>query len=113
MLGNKTYAELLELRNQITDEMASREAAALKRLKLGYEAHGFTLKAGRKSRKLSHPSILATNLIELGVPADELYTTSIVGIPAIEKLVKKYNCTINLEDAIETTEGQPSVVFTG
>lgn len=108
-LGKLSKGELYALRLEVQNYIDQFENAAFNSLKLGIPVTDYELKKGRKSRKIDNEQALVADLTAIGIPFGDLYDSKLKGIPALEKL----NTGMNLAKHIITTEGKPSLVFTG
>ena len=118
------YKALLEQRlalqkqlEPIQAEIAKIESEALQELQEGKPVQGFTLKKGRKTRKVKDEAILVQSVTELGIPRSALYDAKLKGVPALDKLLKetftKEVASALYSKCIEETIGKPTLEYTG
>jgi hypothetical protein len=118
-LGKLSKGELYALRLEVQNYIDQFENAAFNSLKLGIPVTDYELKKGRKSRKIDNEQVLVAELTAAGIPFGELYDSKLKGIPALEKLTEAATQAVGrpiralLGQHILTTEGNPSLVFTG
>jgi hypothetical protein len=118
-LGKLSKGELYALRLEVQNYIDQFENAAFNSLKLGIPVKDYELKKGRKSRKIDNEQVLVAELTAAGIPFGELYDSKLKGIPALEKLTEAATQAVGrpiralLGQHILTTEGKPSLVFTG
>jgi hypothetical protein len=111
-LGKLSKGELYALRLEVQNYIDQFENAAFNSLKLGIPVTDYELKKGRKSRKIDNEQVLVAELTAAGVAFSDLYDSKLKGIPALEKQLPILEMGI-LKEHIITTEGNPSLVFTG
>jgi hypothetical protein len=121
-LGKLSKGELYALRLEVQNYIDQFENAAFNSLKLGIPVKDYELKKGRKSRKIDNEQVLVAELTAAGIPFGDLYDSKLKGIPALEKMADKRDAIAYdmyrhikqlLSNHIITTEGKPSLVFTG
>jgi hypothetical protein len=111
-LDKLSKGELYALRLEVQNYIDQYESAAMNSLKLGIPVQDYTLKKGRKVRKIDNEEVLVAELTAAGVAFSDLYDSKLKGIPALEKGLPKDDQEI-LKKHILTKEGKPSLVFTG
>lgn len=110
-LAQLTLQELYTLRVELNNKIEAIETKAFEDLSQGKEVAGFALKQGRKSRKWINENLLTDMLMDRGLNSNQIYDIKLKGIPAIEKLTK--GSDISLDNFIEVTEGKQSLVYIG
>ena len=117
-LSQMPKAELYALRVQVQNYISQFENTALNAFKLGIPVDDYALKPGRKSRLVADEKELVKDLTAEGIPYNALFTAKLIGVPAIEKLLKGSNLqpetakTLYDRHIIEAI-GNPTLVFTG
>ncbi len=119
-IGRLNYEQLLKLRLTLNDRLTAIEKAC--------EAHlvhnpklegwgGFKWKKGNKKREIQQLAGLITLLADKGVAKKELYTVTLLGVPAIEKIMKAKLTEGEFEEAyekyIKETPGKKSLNYVG
>lgn len=105
--------DLYLLRVEVQNEIDRYEEAAKAALMLGIPVEGYTLKKGRKSRKIKDEKGLVDKLTQEGIPFGDLYQTKLKGIPALEKIAKGGEPRDILNEHIEVTTGDPTLQYVG
>ncbi len=113
-LNMLTYREMLALRVELNNKIDEIEIDAEERLHRGEAVEGFRLKGGRQVRKIKHEGTLAQQLRDLGLKNGEFYKAKLLGIPALERLLKdKGLSTDNLTKHIEVSNADPKLEYVG
>ena len=114
-----SYRQLLDQRVKINNLITAIEQEADATLRAGGEAKGFELKKGRKVRKVAdeHTMLLAMDK-KFSLPRDQFYTRKLIGIPAIETILKarladKDKVAAFLSDHIVVSFSAPSLTYVG
>lgn len=111
LLTNEDIADVLSAAGELKAWVSDVEAYALDQaLNHGASFHGYKLVEGRSLRQLTDEDGAVRILLENGVAEDALYTRSLVGIPAMEKLVGKRRLAELLKDHIVKPQGKPTLV---
>lgn len=111
LLTNEDIADVLSAAGELKTWASDVEAYALDQaLNHGASFHGYKLVEGRSLRQLTNEDGAVRILLENGVAEDALYTRSLVGIPAMEKLVGKRRLAELLKDHIIKPQGKPTLV---
>lgn len=111
LLTNEDIADVLSAAGELKAWVSDVEAYALDQaLNHGASFHGYKLVEGRSLRQLTDEDSAVRILLENGVAEDALYTRSLVGIPAMEKLVGKRRLAELLKDHIVKPQGKPTLV---
>lgn len=111
LLTNEDIADVLSAAGELKAWVSDVEAYALDQaLNHGASFHGYKLVEGRSLRQLTDEDSAVRILLENGVAEDALYTRSLVGIPAMEKLVGKRRLAELLKDHIIKPQGKPTLV---
>ena len=82
---------------------------AFERMMNGLDIPGWELAAGRETRKVVAPDEAAQKLIDVGYSADDIYTTELKGIGALEKLVGKKEFPTLLGAYVEKVKGKQTL----
>lgn len=86
-ITDKRMVKILENAYTIRKYLDAVEAEALRRLKAGGTIEGLKLVEGRSSRKWSIPDDeVEAKLRKMGVPKEEIYEKSLIGVAKAEKL---------------------------
>lgn len=106
--------ELTELRSIIDIALQAYMQQAQTGLNDGYEINGFKLVAGRKTRTINNKLKCVEILSRYGLEPEQLYTRALIGLPAIEALLKeggmdKEEMKTVLDNFVTTTVSDPSV----
>ncbi|AUR91796.1 coil containing protein [Vibrio phage 1.164.O._10N.261.51.A7] len=100
--SDDSFREALDFMETAIDDLSERkkeiESKVLNSLIDGQEIHGFELKEGRITRSLNQAS--AASVMTDYVDEDAMYDTKMIGIPAIEKLLKEQGMKKSQVDAI-------------
>lgn len=80
--------ELTELKSLIDLALKEYDATALKRLTDGHHVVGYKLKPGRKTRKIANQAKAAEILQSYGLFSAEFVESKMLGVPALEKLLR-------------------------
>lgn len=111
LLTNEDIADVLSAAGELKTWASDVEAYALDQaLNHGVSFHGYKLVEGRSLRQLTDEDGAVRILMENGVAEESLYTRSLVGIPAMEKLVGKRRLAELLKDHIVKPQGKPTLV---
>lgn len=111
LLTNEDIADILSAAGELKTWASDVEAYALDQaLNHGANFHGYKLVEGRSLRQLTDEDGAVRILVENGVAEESLYTRSLVGIPAMEKLVGKRRLAELLKDHIIKPQGKPALV---
>jgi len=111
LLTNKDIADVLSAAGELKTWVSDVEAYALDQaLNHGASFHGYKLVEGRSLRQLTDEDGAVRILLENGIAEDALYTRSLVGIPAMEKLVGKRRLAELLKEHIVKPQGKPTLV---
>lgn len=111
LLTNEDIADVLSAAGELKTWVSDVEAYALDQaLNHGASFHGYKLVEGRSLRQLTDEDGAVRILLENGIAEDALYTRSLVGIPAMEKLVGKRRLAELLKDHIVKPQGKPTLV---
>jgi len=111
LLTNEDIADVLSAAGELKAWVSDVEAYALDQaLNHGASFHGYKLVEGRSLRQLTDEDGAVRILMENGVAEESLYTRSLVGIPAMEKLVGKRRLAELLKDHIVKPQGKPTLV---
>ena len=111
LLTNKDIADVLSAAGELKTWVSDVEAYALDQaLNHGASFHGYKLVEGRSLRQLTDEDGAVRILLENGVAEESLYTRSLVGIPAMEKLVGKRRLAELLKEHIVKPQGKPTLV---
>lgn len=111
LLTNEDIADVLSAAGELKAWASDVEAYALDQaLNHGASFHGYKLVEGRSLRQLTDEDGAVRILLVNGVAEDALYTRSLVGIPAMEKLVGKRRLAELLKDHIVKPQGKPTLV---
>lgn len=106
--------ELTELRSLIDIAIQAYMVQAREGLVDGREIAGFKLVAGRKTRTINNKLKCVEILSRYGLEPEQLYTRALIGLPAIEALLKeggmdKEEMRTVLDNFVTTTVSDPSV----
>lgn len=111
LLTNEDIADVLSAAGELKTWVSDVEAYALDQaLNHGASFHGYKLVEGRSLRQLTDEDGAVQILLENGIAEDALYTRSLVGIPAMEKLVGKRRLAELLKEHIVKPQGKPTLV---
>lgn len=111
LLTNEDIADVLSAAGELKTWVSDVEAYALDQaLNHGASFHGYKLVEGRSLRQLTDEDGAVRILLENGIAEDALYTRSLVGIPAMEKLVGKRRLAELLKEHIVKPQGKPTLV---
>lgn len=111
LLTNEDIADILSAAGELKTWASDVEAYALDQaLNHGASFHGYKLVEGRSLRQLTDEDGAVRILVENGVAEESLYTRSLVGIPAMEKLVGKRRLAELLKEHIVKPQGKPALV---
>ena len=111
LLTNEDIADILSAAGELKTWVSDVEAYALNQaLNHGASFHGYKLVEGRSLRQLTDEDGAVRILLENGIAEDALYTRSLVGIPAMEKLVGKRRLAELLKEHIVKLQGKPALV---
>lgn len=111
LLTNEDIADILSAAGELKTWASDVEAYALDQaLNHGASFHGYKLVEGRSLRQLTDEDGAVRILLENGVAEESLYTRSLVGIPAMEKLVGKRRLAELLKEHIVKPQGKPALV---
>lgn len=111
LLTNEDISDVLSAAGELKAWASDVEAYALDQaLNHGVNFHGYKLVEGRSLRQLTDEDSAVRILLENGVAEDALYARSLVGIPAMEKLVGKRRLAELLKDHIIKPQGKPTLV---
>ncbi len=111
LLTNEDIADILSAAENLKKWVDDIESYALDQaLNHGATFHGYKVVEGRSLRQLTDETEAARILLENGVAEDSLYTRSLVGIPAMEKLVGKKRLADLLKEYIIKPQGKPALV---
>lgn len=111
LLTNEDIADVLSAAGELKTWVSDIEAYALDQaLNHGASFHGYKLVKGRSLRQLTDEDGAVQILLENGIAEDALYTRSLVGIPAMEKLVGKRRLAKLLKEHIVKPQGKPTLV---
>lgn len=110
LLTNEDIADILAAAGELKAWAGDVEAYALEQALKGVSFHGFKLVEGRSLRQLTNEEEAVRILLENGVDEEKLYIRSLVGIPAMEKLVGKRRLGEILKEHIVKPQGKPTLV---
>jgi len=110
-LNDMTLGELYALRVQINNLIEPQEKRAYDALRIGIEVPNFKLKKGNKKRTWVNQEQLESVLRDAGYSSKDIYDIKFKGIPAIEKLLK--GTDISLNEFIEIGFNKDTLVYTG
>jgi hypothetical protein len=114
LLSNDEIAEILFKADELKAWAADIQTYALEQAyKHGIKFDGWKLVEGRSNRKYTDEEEVAKILIEKGYKEDDLYTKSILGITAMEKLLGKKKFGELLDDLVIKPPGKPTLVPEG
>jgi hypothetical protein len=115
--ANKSYSELIQLRAAIEEQIAIQETAVIEKLNQGEQVPGFRFKEGRMSRKITNEGLLVQTLRDKGIANSDMYEAKLLGVPALEKLVKakltQADADKLIKRHIDVTYGNPKLEYTG
>lgn len=106
LLTDDELNEILDRADDLSKWVKDVLTYALEVAKSGKDIPGWELAAGRSVRKITDPEGAAAHLTNLGYEPEQIYTTELKGIGALEKLVGKKEFTAALEKYIEKVEGE-------
>lgn len=115
--ANKSYSELIQLRAAIEEQIAIQETAVIEKLNQGEQVPGFRFKEGRMTRKVTNEGLLVQTLRDKGIANSDMYEAKLIGVPALEKLVKakltQADADKLMKRHIDVTYGNPKLEYTG
>lgn len=109
LLTDSELNEILLRADELSKWVSDVKDYALNRLLNGMEIEGWELASGRSTRKIIEPDEAAKTLLQLGYQADQIYSTELIGIGGLEKLVGKKEFTSILGAYIERVEGKQTL----
>lgn len=111
LLDVPEIAEILARAEELQKWAADIQTYALEQAeKHGLKFPGWKLVEGRSNRKYADETAVAQKLITTGYSEDQIYTRSILGITAMEKLLGKKEFALQLEDLVIKPPGKPTLV---
>jgi hypothetical protein len=111
LLTDAGIADILQRADAFKTWINAIEAYALaEAINNGKKWEGFKLVEGRSVRAYLDPTQIASVLLEKGYQEGVLYTKSLLGITALEKLITKKNFEMWLGDYVVKPQGKPTLV---
>lgn len=110
LLSDSEIAEILSKADQFKKWISSIERFALSEaVDNGKKWDGFKLVEGRSNRTYVDQDAVAKRLVEQGIPEELIYSKSLLGITAMEKVITKKEFTNLLSDLVVKPQGKPTL----
>lgn len=108
-LSNSEIADILKVAKRLTDWAKNVEDYALRQALKGEKFTGWKVVEGKSVRKYSDEEAVSKELIADGYSKDDIYTKSLLGITAMEKLLGKKHFNEVLGGLVIKPPGSPTL----
>ena len=110
-LSNEEIADVIKTADRLKDWSTSIKDYALEQALQGEVFEGFKVVEGKSNRKYTDEILVGAALTREGYKEEDIYTKSLLGITAMEKLLGKKHFNTTLGELIEKPAGSPTLVL--
>ena len=110
-LSNAEIADVIKTADRLKDWATSVKDYALEQALQGEIFEGFKVVEGRSNRRYADENQVEAALTKEGYKEEEIYTKSLLGITAMEKLLGKKHFNVMLGELVEKPAGSPTLVL--